>query len=336
MSRQSRTNRVSAKLAWSRFVYGLTHACRGFSRRFDHTPTQARAFVAVLALPALRARALAAAEACGYVDPVDQLFAIEAAAFALAERFPAWHVAEAAHPDLGDGNPDNPTVVAVYSHRPGRGGETESLYLATFTEAVSGYGWGRSRMGEWVSFRPVEPHMRLDPRRVGFLNHSPQTRASRGFFARTWLKTLLPPEAQSAVGMARRARRRRKAALAGLPSRLIRLDGQRGRPTHSVQPEGHAEPLPEDFHATTKRDLFLASLDPATLALIEHYVGAGDFWRIATGDLYPDELAATLRVPTVGPGGIEEPGGIARHRALARRRACRLRREALGQTSLFG
>ncbi|OZC01440.1 hypothetical protein [Rubricoccus marinus] len=332
--------RHDKKVAWSRFVYALTRACSGFSRRFGHTPAQARAFVAVLALPALRARAIAAADACGYRDPADQLFAIEAVAFVLAERFDEWHTAEAAHPDLGDGDPDNPVVAAVYRHRPGRGGETESLYIATFSETVSGYGWGRSRMGELVGFRPVSSDLRavtgpLDPRRIGFVNNSPRTRASRGFFARTWIKALLPPEARSAVGQARRARRRRKAALAGLPSRLVRLDGQPGRPTHSVQPEGHAEPLPEVFHATTKRDLFLASLDPATLALIEHYVGRDDFWRIATGDLYPDELAATLRVPRAGPGGIEEPGGIARHRALARHRAERQRREAQGQTALF-
>ena len=325
----------SQKAAWGRFVYALTRACRGFSRRFDHSPAQARAFVAVLALPALRARARAAARACGYEDTADQLVAIEAAAFALAEQFPAWHAAETAHPDLCDGDPDDPTVAAVYHHRPGRGEETESLYLARFTEAVSGYGWGQSRMGELVGFRSVEPDMRLDPRRIGFVNHSPKTRASRGFFARTWIKRLLPPEARGAVGRARRARRRRKAALAGLPSRLVRLDGQPGRPTHSVQPGGHAEPLPEDFHATTKRDLFLTSLDPATLALIEHYVGLEDFWRITTGDLYPDELAATLRVPRAGPDGIDEPGGIARHRALARHRAERQRREAQGQTALF-
>lgn len=329
-------SRHSQKVAWSRFVYVLTRAARGFSRRYGHTPAQARAFVAVLALPALRTRALSAADACGYVDPGDRLFAVEAVAFVLAERFDGWHRAEAAHPDLGDGDPHNPLVAAVYRHRPGRDGETESLYLATFTATVSGYGWGRSRMGELVDFRPVEPDMDLDPRRIGFVNNSPRTRASRGFFARTWIKALLPPEARRAVSMARRARRQRKAALAGLPSRLVRLDGRPGRPTHSVQPEGHAEPLPEGFHAATKRDLFLASLDPATLALIEHYVGRDDFWRIATGDLYPDELAATLRVPLSGPGGIEDPGGIAQYRALARRRADRLRREAHGQTDLFG
>ncbi len=327
--------RHTQKVTWSRFVYALTRACRGFSHRYEHTPAQARAFVATLALPALRARALAAAGACGYTDPADQLFAVEAVAFVLAERFDVWHRAESAHPDVADGDPDNPLVAAVYRHRPGREGETESLYIATFTAAVSGYGWGRSRMGELVDFRAVEPDLELDPRRIGFVNNSPRTRASRGFFARTWIKALLPPEARSAVGMARRARRQRKAVLAGLPSRLVRLDGQPGRPTHSVQPEGHVEPLPSGFHATTKRDLFLASLDPATLALIEHYVGPSDFWRIATGDLYPDELAATLRVPTTGPGGIEEPGGIARHRALARRRADRQRREAHGQTDLF-
>ena len=255
------------RVTWGRFAYALTRAARPFSDRYGHDPAQARAFVAVLALPALRARALAAAEACGYAAPADRLFAVEAAAFALAERFPTWHAAEAAHPDLGAGDAGNPTVAAVYRHRPGRGGATESLYLATFTAAVAGYGWGRSRMGELVGFRPVEPDLQLDPRRIGFVNNSPKTRASRGFFARTWIKRLLPPEARGAVGQARRARRRRKADLAGLPSRLVRTDGQPGRPTHSVQPGGHVEPLPADFHATTKRDLFLGSLDPATLAV---------------------------------------------------------------------
>ena len=328
-------SRHAQKVTWSRFVYALTRAARPFSRAYGHTPAQARAFVATLALPALRDRALAAAEACGSVGPDDQLFAAEAAAFVLAERFPAWHAAEAAHPDLDGGDPANPTVAAVYRHRPGRGGETESLYLATFTEAVSGHGWGRSRMGELVDFRPVPADLALDPRRVGFVNNSPRTRASRGFFARMWLKGLLPPEARGAVGAARRARRRPKTALAGLPSRLVRLDGRPGRPTHAVQPEGHPTPLPPGYHRTTKRDLFLASLGPATLALIEHYVGRLDFWAAATGELYPEDLAATLRVPADGPGGVAGPAGRARHRSLARARADRAAREARGQTALF-
>lgn len=330
-------SRHTKKVTWSRFAWALTRAARPFSDRYGHTPAQARAFVATLALPAFRDRALAAAERCGYGDPGDQLFAVEAAAFVLAEAFPAWAAAEAAHPALaGWGRADDPTVAAVYRHRPGRDGATESLYLAPFTAAVAGYGWGRSRMGELAAFRPVSPGLDLDPRRVGFVNNSPNTRASRGFFARTWLKGLLPPEARSAVAGARRARRRPKPALAGLPSRLVRLDGRAGRPTHAVEPEGHATPLPDGYHRTTKRDLFLASLGPATLALVEHYVGRDDFWAAATGELYPDELERTLRVPASGPGAIDTAGGLARHRALARASADRARREAHGQRALFG
>lgn len=315
---------------WPRLVHALTRAARPFSDHYGHTSAQARAFVATLALPALRDRALAAAERCGYADPSDLLFAVEAAAFVLAERFPTWHAAEAAHPDLADHDPDlgNPTVAAVYHHRPGRDGQTESLYLATVAACVGGYGWARSRMGRFVGFRPVDPALRLDPRRIGFVNHSPNTRASRGYFARTRLKALLPPEARPLVSAARRARRRRKAGLAGLPSKLVRLDGASGRPTHAVHPDGSTSPLPTDFHATTKRDLFFRSLDPATLALVEHYVGRDDFWRAATGDLYPDEVDAALRIQPA------TPAAVARHRSLARHRADRVRRETAGQTAL--
>jgi hypothetical protein len=325
----------SPKANWAALLSVLGRAAAAFSRRFGHTKPQRLCFLALLALPALRRRALAAGEAgfgVGTVCGLDGLFVLEAAAFALAERFEEFYQAAAQHPDYAGStcppDPQDPPVVAVYRHRAGRDGKTESYLVAPFSECISEYGWGRSRMGELVGFDPVTPDMRCDARRIGFVNNSPKTRGSRGFFARQTLKALLPAEAKHAVGLARKAYRQRKTSLAGLPSRLVRVDGQKGRPTHSVDPDGTRVALPDGYHEKSKRDLFFDQLDPAVLALLDCYLSREDFWAAATGALYPDELDDRLLVDT------EAPTSRWRNRRHARARVERDRLEQQGQGRL--
>jgi hypothetical protein len=109
------------------------------------------------------------------------------------------------------------------------------------------------------------------------------------------------------------------------------VDGQKGRPTHSVDPDGTPVALPGSYHEKSKRDLFFDQLEPAVLAILDSYLSREDFWAAATGDLYPDELQARLRVDT------EAPTSKWRNRRHARARVERDRLEQQGQVRMdFG
>ena len=326
------------KTTWAALLSVLGRAGSAFSRRYGHTKPQRLSFLALIALPTLRHRALAAGEAgfgVGIIPGTGGLFVLEAAAFAFAERFREFYEAAAQHPDYAGSvcppDPEDPPVVAVYRHRAGRDGKTESYLVAPFSECLSQHAWSTSRMGAFARFDPVDAEMTCDARRIGFVNNSAKTRASRCYFARQMLKGLLPAEAKPVVGLARKAYRQRKTSLAGLPSRLVRVDGQDGRPTHSVDPDGTRVALPESYHEKRKRDLFFDQLDPAVLALLDCYLSREDFWAAATGALYPDELDDRLLVDT------KAPTSKWRNRRHARARVERDRLEQQGQVSMdFG
>lgn len=329
----SRPNpRHTRQVQWARFLHILGRVCGRWSEAHEHTPAQRLAFVAVLTLPHLRAHVLDVAARQGITDPEGQLYAVEAGAFILAESFAAWAAAADAHPDRPRDlpvNPADPTVCAVYSHRPGRDGQTTSLYVNTFSGCVAGYGWGRSRMGELVGFSPLPADLHVSFRQVGYENNSPNTRASRGFFARQRLRAILPADARKAVQRARKDERRPKARhLGGTPIRR-----ERGRPTHYKTPEGDVFEIPAAYWEITKAETFLDDMDPLIRGIIAYYMAPEDFWKAATGQLYPDEVDAVLRVEPRTPA--ERKMHAKRARQTARAYVARHAAEEAGQASLF-
>lgn len=278
------------------------NACRLWNGLADLSPewpeTRRFALFATLTFPPFRRKAL---ETVGrYCRKEDRVYAFEAALLHVEKRMATLAGQWKAHPHFQERafrKPWDAEVLAVYTHRPGRDGKETSFLQAPFSECISEaqYTWCTERMGTFLRFESVPPTMAVDPRRIGFVNNSAKTAASRGYFVRSKLKKLLPPEARAWVNKARSANRTRKVDL------LKQLVGEwnvvrlkKGVYDHSRMRNAmtlEERPTPRWYREQTKREIWLRRVLPKDVqATISELMPLKEFWRASVGEVHPQDV----------------------------------------------
>lgn len=195
-------------------------------------------------------------------------------------------------------------VLICYDHPPGRRGETLSILQASFEEGLTPHeaDWCAKRMGEFAGLLPVPPSLPVSRQRIGYLNNSARTAASRGYFVRERLRALLPTTLRPWIARARRAYRTPKYELLSfvVPGgwKVRRASNGRIDQTQMYHPQapGAFRPTPRAYQEKTKQELWLRyAIPPAVQQVLSAVIDLKDFWAAATGQVHPEDVDRLLK-----------------------------------------
>lgn len=267
----------------------------GLARQFDFTtPRRRAAIMTMLMLPPIRARVVGLCERFPEEDHGEVLVGcVDFVEARIIELAAAW----AAHPDYksaGSTDVHNPYCVGLYRHEPGREGRTVFCLVAPLASVIGKYAWCLSRMGEFIGIGPVPEEWIIDPYRIGFVNNSPRTQASRGFFCRTRLREVLPGQVRKYITQARRVNRAPKTRF--LPGGYTPVRDANGKVDRSVYRDAQSmvQPVPAWYRKQTKAEIWLSRIPSSDARVIAAYLPLDAFWRAATGRMMPDKLEEIL------------------------------------------
>ena len=208
----------------------------------------------------------------GLIENVDGQPVLRASVAELMDLVGRFELAWRSHPDFYPTFP--PAAMSVWSHEAYRG-HTESYVMAGMSDVTSPahLKWGRRSLGEYAGIRPVPPELPVSREREIFLSFSLKG-AGKAFRARRELKRLLPRKYRGYVQKARHFRR---------DTKYMAYKALRG----GINPEPDAE------YRHTRADEYRFRLFSWHYAdkLAGLPIGLRDFWRIATGQVHPDQVA---------------------------------------------
>lgn len=211
-----------------------------------------------------------------------------AAVDTLADWIAAWWDAWRVHPDYPAScahDPADPEVVAVFSHPPGKKGCTESYVIAPLADATSPNTrrWAqRTWDGRLARIDPISDDIPVSPYYTGFISNGLKG-AGQAYQARQRLRELLPPQLRPLISRARSWAARPKWWF--LP------------PTPEVHPRQRST-WPVWYTQATKAQLIIEHKlfdDDKQRQQLERYIDAEAFYRAASGQVHPDDVAPLFR-----------------------------------------
>ena len=185
------------------------------------------------------------------------------------------------HPDFEghpyNDEPHNPIIQLAVEHEPGVGGRTRSFIIGSLLGVTAPKQIALARkMGHSFTLEAILPDHPVDPWFVSVLSYSYAGRG-RGYWARRYLKELLPKRLHRLITKVRRLNRMAKYKF--LPVR------EPGMPNWS------RETWPDWYREHTKGEIImLRELSDEEHGDLSVYVDPMDFFRIVTGKVHPGDV----------------------------------------------
>ena len=282
------------------------------NKAFPEWPkTRVVALQTLLSYPPLLKRVLRVSES--YERLGEQAMAFEGAAVWLESEMLRLAEAWKEHPqgeDTGE-EPWRAEVLLMFSHRYGRDGKHVSYYQGSFASAFSKkeYAWQKraiigdeENQGRFIAAVPVPPSMQADTQGAGFVNNSPASMASRGYFAREMLKPLLTADARKWLQRARRANSRTKGELLSHVMQdawILHKEPGASRVTQKKmvhKKTKEVRPTPDIYRNNTKGELWMKVMLPDSMKKVLGSIlrDVEGFWPLATGKVPPKEFEDML------------------------------------------